>query len=369
MRKVLTFTLIAFLAISCAKKQVGPKYTLEGKTGCSKGTAYLYGLDSRYEKKDSIAINGNGEFLHTIDTDTIMPLSLLMPDGKCITLYAEPNTKATVVADTAQANGWRVMGGGSIQALHDSISRIIDGCREQKEQIAVIDSFIKYNPTNELCITLLRRYMIEIPEPNNANIRSRISQLSGVLQDHEYITAIKKQVDQKHSNVLHKSLPSFTYTTAEGKEITASDCLKRYTLITFWASWNENSRKEVGKLRKLHNSIDSTYFTIVNISLDNDTAEWRRTITADSIAGLNVCDTKGFNAEILNGFNVASLPFSILVSPYQRINKYNVSIASDSAYIDSLVVKYRTEEKERERKKKKEKEKEKKNKKKIENRS
>ena len=94
------------------------------------------------------------------------------------------------------------------------------------------------------------------------------------------------------------------------------------------------------KLRALGDSISSERFNMLNISLDHDIEAWRNFVNSDSIAGINVCDTKGFNASILDKFNIKSIPFSILVTPYQRISKYDISIDNCIHHIDSVVAKY-----------------------------
>ena len=344
MKKSITYILVLLLVIACGKKVELPQYTINGKYSDKECTLFIVGLDSRHEGLDSITCDKNGEFTYSIPLDTITPLALVLPDGNSVTLYAEPHRTATLRKDSTMHSGWCVDNGGATQELHDSITRVLDACPTYTNQIAVIDSFIKYNPVNEVCIELIRRYMVNIPNPDNLHIRQRIKELGGIIQDHEFFTSIKSGIDQNNSNLIHKALPTFRYTPNDSTEIKQGDYAKKYLLITFWASWNEASRAELGKLRALDDSIKSKSFAILNISLDHDIAAWRECVEGDSIIGDNVCDTKGWEGDIVKKLNIETLPFSILVTPYQRISKYNISIGETAHLIDSLATKYDEQE-------------------------
>lgn len=118
MKKLLFFALTLLLAASCKE---APRYTITGNTGKGGDTLYLFGLDSRYEKIEKIACDKQGTFTHTVKTDTIAPLGLVMPSGELITLFAEPNVEAQLLPDSIKGEGWIVKGGRE-QALYDSIA-------------------------------------------------------------------------------------------------------------------------------------------------------------------------------------------------------------------------------------------------------
>lgn len=344
MKRTLIYTLFILTLIACGNVVETPEYTIGGKVADSKCTLYITGLDSRYEKLDTIAGNENGEFSFSLSTDTITPLLLILPNGKSVTLYAENGWTASLNPDSTMDCGYRVEGAGTMQTLHDSITRVLDRCETYEKRVAAIDSFIKYNPTNEICVELIRRYMVEIPTPDNQQIRQRIPRLSGILQDHEYFSGIKNSIDQNNSNTINKSFPTFTYTTADDREVKLAGYSRKYLLVTFWASWNGASRKELNGLRALNDSIGSERFAILNISLDHDKNSWKEFIESDSIIGDNVCESNSFSSNIVQKINIGALPYSVLVSPYQRIVKYDIDIEKDYEYIDSLVTKFDKDE-------------------------
>lgn len=354
MARLLTYIIVVLLAVSCSEEKP-TAYTVRGKAGDGVCRIMVRGLDNRYEKADSIVTGNNGKFTYSVETDTIVPLEMHMPDGNSITLFAEPGIKAKVAFDSIMLHRWTVEGGGEIQALHDSITEVIETAPGERKKMETIEKFIENNPLSEVSIELLRRYLIEVPSPDQSQISRLIAKLGGILQDNEFLVITSRNINKKNINSLHKMVPSFTYTTADScKEVTHQTFNKKHLLITMWATWDRRSREEMSKLRVIDEKIKSENFEILNIALDHDTAEWKRVLESDSIVGHNACDTKAWSSEFISKFSIRRLPFSILVSPYQRITELDVNLGNDVELIDSLVRKY---DKSLEERKKKEKEK------------
>ena len=369
MKKSGILILLLMLMFSCSKDLQENIFTIEGDTGTPNATVYLYGMDSRYDKADSIACDSIGYFRISIPADTITPLALITPDMRLVPVYAEPMLTARLQRDSTLKSGWSVEG-GKTQALHDSISRVLDACDKPNTLHEKIDSFILQNPTSDVNIEIIRRYMTEFPQTDHKAIRSRTGNLSGMLQDHYFFVTLKERTDTKVSNIEHRSFPSFSYTTADSAEVTESTYIRKYTLVTFWASWDAASRERMRMLSDIQDSIDSKSFAILNISLDHDSAAWRDFIIQDSIPGDNVIDSKMFNSPLVKQFCIKSLPHTMLVSPYQRVISYDAGPEGLATRIDSLARRYDKEqerkEKERKKKEKEKKEKEEKERKKKE---
>ena len=136
-------TLCALLLFAACDK--APQYTISGNTGACNSTLYLFGLDSRYDRIETIKSDAEGAFSHTIKTDTILPLGLALPSGHIIALYAEPGVDASLFADSIKGNGWLVKGGKE-QQKHDSICRILAGAKSNSDRLVHIDKFTKAHP-------------------------------------------------------------------------------------------------------------------------------------------------------------------------------------------------------------------------------
>lgn len=341
MKKLLFFALTLLLAASCKE---APHYTITGNTGKGGDTLYLFGLDSRYEKIEKIACDKQGTFTHTVKTDTIAPLGLVMPSGELITLFAEPNVEAQLLLDSIKGEGWIVKGGRE-QALYDSIAGIIAKAESNSQKQVHIEAFTRANPMSNVNVEIIRRFMVDIPQPNNNFILSRIRNLGGTLQDHEFFIEMQERTDSKNSNIIYKLMPSFSYTTANGKKITQRTYKDKMLVVNFWAAWDSLSRTQMKEISKLFATCDTSKMSMLNISLDYDTALWRRSIACDSIAGDNVCDGKAWYNNTAMRFNISGLPFTLIASPYQRIDLFGLTADQFSHATDSLAEKYFKEKK------------------------
>lgn len=350
-RHFFTYLFVLLLIASCNEEKT-IHYTINGHANNMASDIMVFGLDSRFQKTDSIKADKEGNFSYTIESDTVVPIIMTMPDGKQITLYAEPGITANLSYDCLSKRH-SITSGGPVQTLHDSISQVIEACRNEKERHKAIEEFIERHPISEVNIELLRRYMINVPDPDYAQIKNYISRLGGIIQDNEYLVITKKNIDNKSSTPLHRQFPSFTYFTADScKKITPDSFNKKHLLVTFWASWDKESRKKMKSLKEIDNAVESKNFDILNIAVEHDTIEWRRIVESDSIIGYNVCDKDAWDSEIVNKFNIKSLPYSVLVNPYQRIINVDMDIENDVAAIDSIVTKHDKSVKEREKRRK-----------------
>ena len=336
MKKLLFFALTLLLAASCKE---APRYTITGNTGKGGDTLYLFGLDSRYEKIEKIACDKQGTFTHTVKTDTIAPLGLVMPSGELITLFAEPNVEAQLLPDSIKGEGWIVKGGRE-QALYDSIAGIIAKAESNSQKQVHIEAFTRSHPMSNVNVEIIRRFMVDIPQPNNNFILSRIRNLGGTLQDHEFFTEMQERTDSRNSNIIYKMLPSFSYTTADGKKVTQKRYREKMLIVNFWAAWDSLSRKQMKEISRQFAGCDTSRMSMLNISLDYDTALWRSSITRDSIAGDNVCDGKAWYNDTAKRFNISSLPFTLIASPYQRIDLFGLTADQFTNVTDSLSKKY-----------------------------
>ena len=347
MKRVPIYALLLLLLFACKEKETNI-YTIKGE-GVKEGTVYLFNTEESH--KSILSTSSNGSFTMSMALNDESLLTLVLPDGKTIPLFAEPGMTATLQPDSILKSGWSV-NGGSTQALHDSISRVLDSTAGFDKQKKIIEDFAGKNPMSEVNVELFRRYIINVPKPDNEYIRKATSKLSGALQDNRYFVITGKQLEKKTGNVIHRMFPTFNYTTADGRKVSLGTYSDKYLLVNFWATWSGDSHECVKNLRDIKEKVESENFAILNISLDSDTAKWENAITTDSIIGDNVIDIKGMNSEILETFNITSLPYSVLVTPYKRIAEYEVTLDSlTAARIDSLTHRHDTRN-ERNKKKK-----------------
>ena len=339
-------TLCALLLFAACDK--APQYTISGNTGACNSTLYLFGLDSRYDRIETIKSDAEGAFSHTIKTDTILPLGLALPSGHIIALYAEPGVDASLFADSIKGSGWLVKGGKE-QQKHDSICRILAGAKSNSDRLVHIDKFTKAHPYSITNVDVIRRFLVDKPAPNNSHAAKRIANLGGTVQDHEFFTGIKEKIEQKNSNTHNKLLPTHTFTDANGKRIGTKEYKEKMLIVNFWAAWDSASVAGLKEVQEIIAQSDTTFIKTLNISLDYDTEIWRAAIKKHGIKGDNVCDREMWENAIAKKFSISGLPYTLIVSPYQRVEVYNPARHELLHKTDSLVEKYSKSKKEKER--------------------
>ena len=327
---------MAILITACGGKGTR-KYTIQGE-GVGTGTAYLFGSGDVHKQLTSIKCED--KLTLSIPLESNATLTLVLPDERTLTLFAEPGTTATLQADNSQKSGWTVTG-NSTQQLHDSISRVLDTTDGIDKQKKLIEEFSKSHPSSEVVVELFRRYLVEIPTPDNEYIKKALGKLGGAMQDHEYFANLRKRLDKKPGNIKNKLFPNYKYTTIDDGNISQETFSGKYLLITFWDIWSEESREHLKRLSEVNEGITGENFAILNIAIGNDTAQIREFIEENKIIGSNVYDPQGMNSTVIEPFNITALPFSALITPYKRIERYQLCLDdADIALIDSLVLKH-----------------------------
>ena len=342
MKRHILLALVSLLAMVACKQ--APQYTIKGNYGSGNDTLYLFGTDSRYDKVTAIACDEQGDFSISIKTDTILPLGLILPNNEIIMLFGEPDTEATIINDELDNSRW-IAKGGKQQVLYDSIAAILSEIPSNSGRIVHIDNFIKQHPFGDANVEIIRRFLVETPSPNNSFVQSRIKNLGGTLQDHEFFTGIKEKVENRNSNTAHKMFPAVDTKDINGKRVATKSYKDKLMVVNFWASWDSTSLREMKELSKLYAATDTNKVMMLNISLDYDTAAWRKCVEQDSIAGVNICTGKAWNDETVKKFSISNLTFSVLVSPYQRIDMFYINKENFDEAINSGIEKYFNKEK------------------------
>ena len=323
--------MIVSLLLACGGQQ--SLYTLEGCVGAGNDTLYIYGMDSRYPKIDTIVTDADGEFRYALPADTIIPLTLILQNGTLLPVYAEPDIEAALTG----CDGYLRVQGGDVQALHDSIVSRLDSIGEQSQRYNAIDEFIRLHPYSDVNIFLLQRYFVDTDDARGSLIRNRIEMMGGTLQDNSYIASVKRAVTVKQQNIQHRSAPEFELRAMDGSILKRADYKDKYLLMTFWASWDSAS---VEYLRELKALDDTVGFKMINISLDYDSAAWKQVIDRDTLPGSHVCDARMWESGIVKEFTISKLPFTVLVNPYMRVDRFNVPAEWIVANADSLTTSY-----------------------------
>lgn len=297
-------------------------------------TIYIYGADALYERIDTV-IATDGVFHYTAEVDTVTPLWVLFPNFHREMLFADKGLTTTMQGDTAAAGHIDIVGGVQNELLHTFYSRI-DSLSASDEVAQVADSFIRANPYSEVSIHLLREYFVHIPSPDPTKIKMLIGSMSGNLQDNNYIRQLQRSLNAYKPLVKNNVVANYNVRDAEGKNVSTADYKDTYLLITFWASWDEESRMRQRELIDIKKKYAKHNFDILSVSLDTDREAWRQAIEEDSATWRQANDLEGWNTGLVQRMQIDRLPANMLLNPQRRIQAIDLYGEALDKKIDEL---------------------------------
>lgn len=320
MRRLLSLMIVLLCLCSCRDK--AKTFVLEGHiSSLSHDTIYIYGADALYEHIDTVVVR-DGAFRYKTSVDTVIPMWVLFPNMHREMVFADKGLKATMHGDTALA-GHIHISGGEHNALLQQFYHRIDSL-DKKEIISVADSFIRANPFSEVSIYLLREYFVNQSTPDNTKIKTLIGSMSGNLQDNNYIKQLQHTLNAYKPLSKNNTVNSYSVSDSEGKIVSTSEYKDTYLLITFWASWDEESRQRQRELVDIKEKYKNHNFDILSVSLDTERQAWLQAITEDSATWRQACDFDGWQTGLVQRMHVSRLPANILVNPSRRVQSVNI---------------------------------------------
>ena len=115
--------------------------------------------------------------------------------------------------------------------------------------------------------------------------------------------------------------PDFSATNLDGKIVKLSDLRGKLVYLDFWASWCKPCLHEIPAAKALHAAFRDRAAEVVflNVSIDRNTAAWRKAIAQHGVEGLNVRAPGGFEAPVAKAYSTSSIPHYLLIGPDGRI--------------------------------------------------
>ncbi len=112
----------------------------------------------------------------------------------------------------------------------------------------------------------------------------------------------------------------FAAVDLDGNPVALGDFAGRLLLIDFWATWCGPCMEEMPNVVRLYRDYHGRGFEILGISLDQDLEKLRAHLARETgMAWRQVCDGKGWKAELARTYRVTGIPDTFLIGPDGRI--------------------------------------------------
>lgn len=104
-----------------------------------------------------------------------------------------------------------------------------------------------------------------------------------------------------------------------------SDLRGKVVLLDFWASWCAPCRRSNPILVKLYNKYKQKGFEIFSISIDEDTAAWKKAIITDNMIWTHVIEAGGWGGPVAAAWKIEQVPTSYLLDKSGKVVAINPS--------------------------------------------
>gem|GEM_PF-1242989 len=134
-----------------------------------------------------------------------------------------------------------------------------------------------------------------------------------------YNNTISEQPIVNDQSLLEMIAPAFTLEDVDGTQVALSAFKGNYVILTFGASWNQNSLEWNRSLKQIYNLYKSKNVSIISVDIENSRAEWQNLITKEILPWAQLSSCEGWDCEVAAKYNIISVPTTFLISPEQKI--------------------------------------------------
>lgn len=294
--------------------------------GLGNDTLYLYGTDRLYNRLDTLTVKAD-KLSAQLEIDTLVSAWLRFSDGTEIPIYMDKGEKIEINGSADCLDSLDIKGNTANEKLtlfRQMMERDTTLTTQALEDSAKV--FIQNNLTSPASLYVLDKYLVQKPSPNFPEIKKLIEGMTGELKEYLYVENLLKQIETAEKVEQGKTAPYFQVPDSEGKNLKRSDFKDKYLLLHFWASWDEKSQESNRMLRKIYKDKKNRKdFEILGISLDTDKTLWKEAIENDTLTWKQACDCKGWNSDIIEQFDIRTLPTNILLTPAGKIERRNLT--------------------------------------------
>ncbi len=359
MKKVIIFVL-AVLTFACTNEN---KFTVEGSIeDAEQQKVYFEEKEvSGTKVLDSASLGGSGKFKFSGTTEYPKFYNLTL-DGRFVTLLIKPGEEVTFQTNVNNFYNYTIEGSPGSKKVKklenrlretksklDSLDEIYERIKDEEgsqQRIAELDETYKriLNRQRDSSISFIINNMGSLA--SIMALYQKINDDTYVLYkntDLQYIKLVADSLENKYPQSRHvKSLlsnkedlmkqyrnlelqqtisqfgtpsdyPDIKLPDPAGDSVSLQNLNEKMILLSFWASWNEQSVRRNLELKDIYRRYNNKGFEIYQVSLDEDRSEWVKAINFDQLPWINVSSLNGPNAYAARIYNVQQLPTDFLI--------------------------------------------------------
>lgn len=288
--------------------------------GLTSDTIYLYSVNDVEVRIDTIYAE-NGRFSHTFKVDTITSALLFLNKNVDYPLFLDKGSHIEIKGNLAEEflDITGTPANEELNAFRKELKGLAKPSQKALEQ--KVETFVRQHNSSLASVYLLNKYFINKETPDFRKIKELTGLMTGGLLDHPDIEAVSDYVERWETVATGKPVPYFSLPNAKGEKISrlSAKLKDKYLLLTFWSCNNLDPKAEA-QLRSIHRKYGKNKdFAMLGVAIDYDKEAAFKQAKKDTLSWEQVCDTTGWNSDLLARFALTDVPTHLLISPKGEI--------------------------------------------------
>ena len=148
----------------------------------------------------------------------------------------------------------------------------------------------------------------------------------------EYNEAVQAALDRALALQPGQPAPDFTLRDLDGQSVSLSQFKGQVVFIDFWASWCGPCISNLPDLHKVQEKVAAQPVVFINLSLDEDEADWLEAIAEHEVAGIHL-RADGWSADVAKAYSINAIPSYYLVDSQGLIVERLMSVGDTDGIV------------------------------------
>jgi len=286
---------------------------------------------------DTIEYNGKGAFDIRRPVDDFRTLTLYYDNrSNWITVYLEPSLKITIKGDAVYPQLAEVKGGDINETLSHFkketaplLKELTDITRNHAETYEIkngntprivnvnheihlrAEEFIRKHPDQKASAVLIRDYFGNTDEIHL--IDELLGALNPKIDDFYVVRELKTFTEKAKKTIVGAQAPDFNVRDIHGVTYTAKSFNKQYNILAFISVWDDMCHTQDLFLDEIIKTFPGDSLNVILVCLDENPEKIRKETAGTSIRWNVVTDSLGQAIDLIDTYNVASIPLCYLI--------------------------------------------------------